>query len=81
MALEYEKSVKLTLQNLLAPFDALINQAGRSEERATTVRIGEKRLKVKSNNDNLLLNDMARYGLIYLKTYSQNAICSFSLSI
>ena len=49
MALEYGKSVKLTLQNLLAPFDALINQTGRWEERAASVRIADKRQKVKRN--------------------------------
>ena len=34
MALEVGKAVQLTLQNILAPFDALINQTGRWEERA-----------------------------------------------
>ena len=42
MALEYGKSVKLTLQNLLALFDAPTNQVDRWEMRATTVRITKK---------------------------------------
>lgn len=49
MALEAGNAVQSTLQNLLAPFDALINQTGRWEERAAAVRIADKRLKVKRN--------------------------------
>lgn len=49
MALEAGKAVQLSLQNLLAPFDVLMHQTGRWEERATMVRITDKRLKVKRN--------------------------------
>lgn len=49
MALEAGKTVQSTLQNLLAPFDTLIHQTSRWEERAAVARIADKRLKVKRN--------------------------------